>query len=150
MANLVGLLTEQTQDLKASYLQQVEVWATEQIQINIARREKYHRSRKADYRTEKEYYQEQKWVYSAPGYSFGPALITKSLEMAAAHYEDSIAKLAARIIKKGLNEENITVRNGSIGVNINITITDGTKTVRAFTIVASGMIQRPHYRFLVN
>lgn len=37
-----------------------------------------------------------------------------------------------------------------LGVNIETTITDGVKKVRAFTIVAEGEIQRPHYRYLIK
>jgi hypothetical protein len=35
-------------------------------------------------------------------------------------------------------------------VNIDMTLTDGEKTVKAFTIIAEGQIQRPHYRYLVK
>jgi len=66
------------------------------------------------------------------------------------HYEGSIAKLAARIEKKGLDQNAITVKTAHVGVNIETTLTDGEKTVRAFTIIASGPIIRPHYRYLVK
>ena len=66
------------------------------------------------------------------------------------HYEGSIVKLANRIEKKGLIIEKLVVETSHIGVNINTTLTDGEKTVRAFTIIASGEIQRPHYRYLVK
>ena len=66
------------------------------------------------------------------------------------HYENSIQKLAARIEKKGLNTENLSVLTSHVGVNINTTLTDGIKTVRAFTIIAEGPIQRPHYRYLIK
>jgi hypothetical protein len=46
--------------------------------------------------------------------------------------------------------EKLVVETSHIGVNINTTLTDGEKTVRAFTIIASGEIQRPHYRYLVK
>jgi len=58
--------------------------------------------------------------------------------------------LAARIEKKGLNVEKIKTVTSHIGVNLETTLTDGTKTVRAWTIVASGEIQRPHYRYLIK
>lgn len=67
-----------------------------------------------------------------------------------AHYEQSIEKLAFRIAQKGLNQESLTVTTSHIGVNIETTLTDGIKTVRAFTIIASGEIQKPHYRYLVK
>ena len=34
--------------------------------------------------------------------------------------------------------------------NMSTIITDGKKVVRAFTIIASGAIQKPHYRYLVK
>ena len=69
---------------------------------------------------------------------------------AISHYEDSIAKLAARIEAKGLNVSNLKVKTSHIGVNIETVLTDGSKTVKAFTIIAEGQVQRPHYRYLVN
>jgi hypothetical protein len=66
------------------------------------------------------------------------------------HYEGSIVKLANRIEKKDLNIDKLIVKTSHIGVNINTTLTDGEKTVNAFTIIASGEIQKPHYRYLVK
>jgi len=66
------------------------------------------------------------------------------------HYEDSIIKLADRISKKGMDENLLTVVTSHVGVNIETTLTDGTQTVRAFTIVAAGPVQRPHYRYLIK
>jgi len=76
--------------------------------------------------------------------------LAKELKYAEMHYESSVIKLANRIEKKGLDIDNLSVTTSHIGVNINTTLTDGEKTVRAFTIVASGDIQRPHYRYLVK
>lgn len=72
---------------------------------------------------------------------------TKKAEL---HYESSIKKLTFRIEKKGLKIDNLKVLTSNIGVNINITLTDGEKTVKAFTIIAEGLIQRPHYRYLIK
>jgi hypothetical protein len=66
------------------------------------------------------------------------------------HYEGSITKLALRIEKKGLDQNAITVKTAHVGVNIETTLTDGKQTVRAFTIIASGPIIKPHYRYLVK
>jgi hypothetical protein len=75
----------------------------------------------------------------------------KMAEQAALHhYEDSIVKLANRIVRKGLNQDSISVKDSSIGENINTTISDGVKTVKAYTIVASGPIIAPHYRYLIT
>lgn len=76
--------------------------------------------------------------------------LNKIKEDAELHYESSILKLATRIEKKELNQSNLKVETSHIGVNINTTLTDGEKTVRAFTIVAEGEVQRPHYRYLVK
>lgn len=76
--------------------------------------------------------------------------LQKEIRYAELHYENSIKKLATRIEKKGLDQSKLNVITSHIGVNINTTLTDGVKTVRAFTIVASGEIQQPHYRYLVK
>lgn len=76
--------------------------------------------------------------------------IEKEKKNAVLHYENSIIKLAARIEKKGLDLENVTMKTGRVGVNIETTITDGNKVVKAWTIVAQGEIQQPHYRYLVK
>lgn len=69
---------------------------------------------------------------------------------ALAQYENSVLKLAFRINEKNLNIENLKVLTSHIGVNIETTLTDGNKTVKAFTIIASGQIQKPHYRYLIK
>lgn len=66
------------------------------------------------------------------------------------HYQDSILRLAHRVKDKGLDEKNITASSSKIGVNFETTLTDGHKTVRAWTIIASGPIQKPHYRYLIK
>lgn len=76
--------------------------------------------------------------------------ISKEMKHAELHYESSIKKLANRIEKKGLNQDNISIVTSHIGININTTLTDGIKTVRAYTIIAEGDIQKPHYRYLVK
>lgn len=76
--------------------------------------------------------------------------IEKELKSARLHYEKSIAKLALRIEKKQLNEDALTITSARIGRNIETTLTDGVKTIRAFTIYAWGEINRPHYRYLIK
>jgi ribosome-binding ATPase YchF (GTP1/OBG family) len=76
--------------------------------------------------------------------------IEKELKRAKIHYENSIEKLAKRIEQKNLNQDKLTAVTSHIGVNINTILTDGEKTVRAFTIIASGSVQRPHYRYLIK
>ena len=76
--------------------------------------------------------------------------IEDSLKSAELHYTNSILKLNDRILKKEMNLDKLIISNSSIGININTTITDGEKSVNAFTIVASGEIQKPHYRYLIR
>lgn len=76
--------------------------------------------------------------------------IAKAEKDALEHYESSLSKLAARIEKKGLDISKMNVVHSGMGVNMNITLSDGVKSVKAWTIVAEGEIQRPHYRYLVK
>lgn len=76
--------------------------------------------------------------------------VNKSIEKAEEHYENSIYKLANRLRKKGIDENNITIKTSHMGVNIESIISDGKKTIKAYTIVAGGEIQKPHYRYLVK
>tara|TARA_R110000851_G_scaffold231888_1_gene384620 strand:- start:197 stop:856 length:660 start_codon:yes stop_codon:yes gene_type:complete len=76
--------------------------------------------------------------------------IANEIKLAIAHYEDSIIKLAKRIMRKDLDLNNIKMETSAIDVNITTTITDGKKSVCAYTIIASGPIQKPHYRYLIK
>jgi hypothetical protein len=51
---------------------------------------------------------------------------------------------------KGIDINNMKVVSGYVGVNVEMTISDGDKYVKAWTIVAEGTVQRPHYRYLVK
>lgn len=75
----------------------------------------------------------------------------KQIKMAEAHYTQSVAKLAARLISKGLNEnEPFTIESGRVAQNIEIKISHAGKTTKAWTIIAEGPCVRPHYRYLVK
>jgi len=78
------------------------------------------------------------------------AYLLETKKKAEIHYNNSIEKLASRIEKKGLNENNLKAKTGHVGVNIETTLTDGNKKVSAFTIIAGGAVQRPHYRYLIK
>jgi len=141
-----------TQDLKNEFLLKTEDWAKSDFNRIVKLRDDYYVATSST-NGKNWYWQTQKFLHSK-GYSIIQrgleTFIRKEKEKAEMHYYYSIAKLAFRIQEKGLNLQNITVNYAKIGVNINIEITDGMKTVRAFTIVASGDIQRPHYRYLVK
>lgn len=78
------------------------------------------------------------------------AFIAKELERAEKKYYSSINKLAARVEGKGITVDTMTMSTTKLDQNITTVITDGNVTVRAWTIIASGPIQRPHYRYLVK
>jgi hypothetical protein len=100
-------------------------------------------------RTAVKYEREKNDAYRIAGMG-REAYVEKMKKAANEHYEQSIEKLSARLEKKGLNTERLEMKTSHIGVNIETAITDGEKMVRAFTIVASGPVQRPHYRYLIK
>ena len=154
MKTLIERLTEQTQSLKEQYLEMTKGWATEEY----ARLQQF----VADYREGKYFdgghydkIQAMKKYHRLPSHivrydSTVEQHIDIALSKANQHYENSIVKLAARIQKKGLDESNLTMETSHIGVNIETILTDGQKTVRAFTIIAAGVVQKPHYRYLIK
>lgn len=77
---------------------------------------------------------------------------TAEINAAERHFSNSIDKLAYRIREKSLNIEKMKISNNSSirGNGIDTTITDGTNVVNAWTIIAEGPINRPHYRYLVK
>lgn len=76
--------------------------------------------------------------------------VEQELQKAEKHFQQSLEKLAYRIEKKELDQNNIVTESAHVGVNLEITLTDGNKKVKAYTIIASGPIQRPHYRYLIK
>lgn len=79
--------------------------------------------------------------------------ILKSEENAISHYNNSIVKLANRIVKKGLDINNITMLTESKMEkgNISTYITDSNGLcIHAYTILAWGEINKPHYRYLIK
>ncbi len=148
MNKLVDTLKSQTASLRTQYLELTKTWA------------------------EREFLELRQWAkeYDSGTYGFGEASkkwarlphyivnsygtveqhVEKMLTNAEKHYDASIEKLAYRILLKGLDPESIQLETSHIGVNIETTITDGRNTVRAFTIIAGGYIQKPHYRYLIK
>lgn len=150
---LVDILKKETETLRIKYLEMTEKWAHEQCARNISRKNEYAKmtAKSIDTLGKNRYYAEQKFYYNTPAWHFKPEVfVPKMIENAEIHYLSSIEKLAYRIQAKQLNENNLCVKTSHIGVNIDTIITDGVKTVRAFTIIASGDIQKPHYRYLIK
>ncbi len=77
--------------------------------------------------------------------------IDKRRKAAEEHYHNSIMKLAMKLRDKGMELGQVKIHSIDINNNgIDIVLTDGQNTVRAWTIIASGPIQRPHFRYLVK
>jgi hypothetical protein len=145
---LIEILKNETVGLKDQYVEMTAKWARSEF-TNL-------RKWAADYHAGKFGYGEaSKKYYRLPYEITNPNgkvedYVAKQVKSAIDHYEDSIVKLAARINAKGLDIGKIKATTSHIGVNINTTLTDGFKTVRAFTIIAGGAVQRPHYRYLIK
>jgi hypothetical protein len=74
------------------------------------------------------------------------------MKNAEAHYSDSLMKLAERINQKGMDMTNFQLTSGYVGINLEMTMTDGVKSVSAWTIWAAqdSELVSPHYRYLVK
>lgn len=163
---LIQALRNETESIKNSYLAQISDWAIQEFE-NAAKRNQIYLNLKKHYinsglnelfggvkeEPTKEFYNAREF-YLNKGYSIEKLgldnFVKKELKAAVKHYESSILKLSAKIEKKGLNIDKLEVKSGRVGVNFETTLTDGEKIVRAFTIVASGDIQKPHYRYLIK
>lgn len=174
MENLINILKEETKSLKEQYIQKTMEWAQRNFEMSSVRTKwrevqwcEYFglEPRVANKGTNMEFltfpnnfhnsstsktYCKLRDEYRKISEMGLDVYTSKEVKKAELHYENSIIKLASRIIKKGLVQENLEVVTSHIGVNINTTLTDGIKTVRAFTIIAEGEIQRPHYRYLIK
>jgi hypothetical protein len=172
MAKLIELLENQTESFKAQFLEITKDWAGEYFEVVAPRRNfsevewcnvlgiepginrlsqgqlgfpnNFYNSGKS-----KVYSKLRDEAYKLTGIG-KESFIAKELEKAEKHFKASLEKLALRIQKKELNIETMEVQSAHVGVNLEITFTDGDKTVRAFTIIASGEVQRPHYRYLIK
>lgn len=148
--SLVNTLKIETQSLREQYLKMTSEWAVEDFNSLVQFANDY-RAGKFGFNNghSKKYYRLPRHIVN-PTYGSLDFHVDLAITLAEKHYQNSIEKLATRIEKKGLDQSAIRVATSHIGVNIETTLTDGKKTVRAFTIIASGMVQRPHYRYLVK
>jgi hypothetical protein len=174
MENLINILKTETETLKVQYIAKTKEWARDQFDSIMERSgwtslqwcnyfgltpEVYNKGMMSEYKSfprgfyntkqSREYSNFKDKAYKIKNIGVEGFMLAEE-KKAELHYEGSIVKLANRIEKKGLNVDKLVVETSHIGVNINTTLTDGEKTVKAFTIIASGEIQRPHYRYLVK
>lgn len=155
---LITLLQKETESLRVQYCEMVRNWATEEF----ARLEALANSPYPVYREFVKDHNDHKGAKAFHRACDARAAANRTVEKgitefvlkqvtaANEHYQDSIMKLANRIKERELNQSKLTVKTAHIGVNIETVLTDGEQQVRAFTIIASGPIQKPHYRYLVK
>jgi len=174
---LIAQLKEQTKSLRVQYIAKVKNWAKEEFErvtpmrkwseeqwckwlgIKAEKRaSRFDHTQPVAWRFPKNFFNmyEHKLYGSANGKA--ASMLATGLEKYVAqaekgaedHYENSIIKLAIRIMKKGMSFDNLKMTTTHLGVNIETIISDGEKVVKAWTIIAEGPIQRPHYRYLVK
>lgn len=152
MKNLEEILLKETETLKIQYVEKTKDWASisfenmKKSDFLYLRYDKYFINRFGKTKSE-----DANFVKTANILNAGfEVYLQKSIEAAELHYYDSIKKLADRISKKGLEIENLKVITSHVGINIETILTDNKKTVKAFTIIAEGCVQRPHYRYLIK
>ena len=149
---LAERLTAETQELKKTYIEMTIEWAKEDFEATKEWIRKAYKKQREEI-SKSEYWAIERKIMRLPSYFWNGDVndhVEKMVKAAQKHYTNSIAKLALRIEKKGLNQDKIEMTTGFVDVNITTTITDGEKVVRAWTIIASGDIQKPHYRYLVK
>ena len=174
MQKLIEILKNETHSLKEQYLQMTEKWAAVKyekcVEMKAWKVEQWAKflgvgtsitnegSSRAFLSFEKGFYnsrharvydKEKRAIQAVVDLTL-PEFLAKRKKEAEEHYENSILKLADRIDKKGLNIDALKATTSHINVNIETVLTDGVKTVKAFTIIASGAIQCPHYRYLIK
>ena len=145
---LIETLKKETKSLKIQYVEMTKEWAVREFEILRQWVNDYHKGKFGFGEASKKYGRLPYYIVNSNGKV--EQHVEKMEKKAVEHYEVSIEKLAKRIEKKGLNQENIRTITSHVGVNIETTLTDGNKTVRAFTIIAHGTIQKPHYRYLIK
>ena len=164
--SLVQALRKETETMKIEYLNNISVWAVQQFEKVMKINEDYLKQKKyymnsglnelfggAKEEPTQEFYQTREFLLNK-GFSMIKIGLKKYVEnevkKAEEHYENSILKLSSKIQSKGLNLEKLEVKSGRVDVNFETTLTDGEKIVKAFTIIAEGEIQKPHYRYLIK
>jgi hypothetical protein len=161
MENLIELLKKETEALKVAYVEKSNEWAKKEFEYFTSLTEQEVKEQRGYYEAKSNW---PGWRHSKASNAFWgkvsnvkynglEAYLEKKHKEAAEHYEDSIVKLARRIVDKGLDTENLTLSTESNMQkgNISTTIKDGKGTVvRAFTILAWGEVNAPHYRYLIK
>jgi hypothetical protein len=176
---LVAELTEKTQDLKVKFIEQTKKHARHKFDHAVKRNgwseEEWYDAYGVQYEWKESPYghdRGKKYLRPLPSEYHGKKLYrlrdakdevrrvvndgyekleAKEVKLAENHYRDSILKLAERLNRKGIVDgSHFEISKAWVGVNLNLTIKHGDSTTKAWTIIAEGVIQRPHYRYLVK
>lgn len=152
MEGLLPLLRTETESLRVQFLEETKKFAIRNHAWATGIRAEYKALGTNLSGSERErYYRLQKMIYSP---SFPGTNLEKysedEVKKAQEHYETSLSKLAMHLNALGLKIDTLVIKTSHIDVNMNMVLTDGVRTVRAFTIIASGPIKRPHYRYLIK
>ncbi len=170
---LTEILFKETQSLKEQYLQKTEEWAKKSFaryeELNHRTIEEWYNAYEIKYAMKEQYGKIYPSVDNSEYHRKNlskmksnrdkiekvvrggeQAFVEKQLKLAEEHYKDSILKLASKIRAKGLIEDKLEVKTSHIGMNIDTVLSDGEQTVKAFTILAHGEINAPHYRYLIK
>ena len=178
VSGLLVHLTKETGEFRVKYLNQVEKWAKEQTVRNQTRMANFKnmitevglasckKRLVEDYNSPKTIawlenrinnaiVVHQDVIDSEGRWADGPKwkmneteMVKRHRKQAERHFEAGLTKMVERVDTKGMISEKCRLSKISIDVNIEATVTDGNQSVRLFTIIASGPVQRPHYRYL--
>jgi hypothetical protein len=167
-SGILGILMRETHELKLQLLDRTELWAKQsftRIETNLPsvidqKKSAWNAYNDAcvaklpTWNLEKAYYSIVKKVETMKKIVSGGVdkYVVDQLNCADAHYQSSLSKLALRITQKGMDMKNFTLVSGYVGINLEMTMSDGAKSVRAWTIWAAedSELVSPHYRYLVK
>jgi hypothetical protein len=168
------LLSELTAQFKKTYLNHVEMWLQSEFEAQIEFMIDFTTRKWSINERSAEYFQMQKKAWNMDtAISTCAGMIqtskrqdlplnfekfnglksiwfAKQLKKSDKSFDASLMKIAFNIQKVEMNIEKAEVVNAFMNNGIDLTLTDGDKKVHAFTIIAFGEIQRPHFRFLIK
>ena len=167
-SGILGLLMTETHELKLQLLDRTESWAKQSfthVQNNLPSVIEQKKAAYAAYNDalvaklptwnlQKAYYSLVKKVETMNKIVSGGVdkYVVDQLKCADAHYQSSLSKLAMRITQKGMDMTNFKLVSGYVGMNLEMKMSDGVKSVKAWTIWAAeeSELVSPHYRYLVK
>jgi hypothetical protein len=167
-SGVVGILMSETAQLKADLMTRTEKFAKQSFEYisnnRPAMKEKMNQAwdayraacaeKQPTWNLQKEYYSIQKKVDTMNDIVNNglEAYVANQLKNAEAHYISSLLKLAMKITQKGMDMTNFKLVSGYVGVNLEMNMTDGIQSVKAWTIWAAeeSELVSPHYRYLVK